>query len=225
MAKVLIVDDDVEIVDMISDWLKSENYIVEAAHAGREAQAFLEQYKYDLIILDWELPDKHGVDICREYRRQNGKAPILMLTGRDTIDFKTEGLDAGADDYLTKPFNLKEISARLRALLRRPAQLAESVLRMGALELDPKKHEVSLADKKLDLYPKDFAVLEFLMRNPQQFFDSQALLDHVWRAEDGVSSESVRQTIHRLRAELGDDHGITIENQRGVGYRIRITGG
>ncbi len=225
MAKVLVIDDDAEMVDMIKEWLDNEHYIVETVYSGREADDYLYQYKYDVIVLDWQLPDREGIDICREFRRKNGRTPILMLTGRNTIDFKTEGLDAGADDYLTKPFEFKEFSARLRALLRRSPQLTDNVLQMGLLVLDPKTHSATYDGREMKLFPKDFAVLEFLMRNHDQFFDTEALLNHIWKAEDGVGLESVRQTIRRLRIQLGEDGESMLETARGVGYRLHLPRG
>ncbi len=222
MAKVLIVDDDPEIVDMVKDWLANENYTVESAVCSSEAKEFLAHFKYDIILLDLNLPDGDGMEICREFRLQSGQTPILMLTGKSDVADKTDGLDSGADDYLTKPFQLRELSSRIRALLRRSSQGMNNILQVGDLVLDPRTHSAKAGHKELKLYPKDFALLEFLMRNANQFFDTKALSDHVWTAEDHVSSENIRQSVHRLRGEL-EAHGMAslIENVRGVGYRVK----
>ncbi len=222
MAKVLVVEDDLEMAGIIDDWLTHENYTVEILHSGLEAEYFLQTYKCDAVVLDWDLPDKNGVDVCRDYRKKGGKTPILILTGRSHIDEKTEGLDSGAEDYLTKPFELKEFSARIRALLRRSPQLSDNELRVGNIVLSPQEHTVMQGSKEIKLFPKEFSLLEFLMRNSKEIFDSPALLDHVWTAEAGVGPETVRQSIHRLRQQL-DIAGepSIIENVRGVGYRIR----
>ena len=222
MAKILIVEDDLEMAALVSDWLLHEKYTVEVHHRGEDAEYFLQNYKCDVIVLDWDLPDKNGIDICRDFRKKGGTTPILLLTGRSQIDEKEEGLDSGAEDYLTKPFALKELSARIRALLRRSPQLSENELHVGNITLSPRDHSVKQNGKEISLFPKEFALLEFLMRNNKEIFDSPALLDHVWTAEAGVGPETVRQSIHRLRQQL-DSEGqpSVIENIRGVGYRIR----
>lgn len=222
MAKILVVEDDLEMASIIEDWLAHENYVVELLHNGLDAEIFLQTSKCDAVILDWDLPEKNGVEVCRDYRKKGGKIPILLLTGRNHIDEKTEGLDSGAEDYLTKPFDLKELSARVRALLRRSPQLTDNELRVGDLVLNPQNHTAKQGTKELKLFPKEYALLEFLMRNHKEIFDSDALLNHVWPAEAGVGPETVRQSIHRLRQQL-DKAGepSMIENVRGVGYRIR----
>ncbi len=222
MAKILVVEDDLEMAALVGDWLTHENHTIEIMHNGKDAEYFLQTYKCDVIILDWDLPDKKGVDICRDFRKRGGCTPILILTGRSHIEEKEEGLDSGAEDYLTKPFNLKELSARIRALLRRSPQLSENELHLGGITLNPRDHKVTHKGKEITLFPKEFALLEFLMRNNKEIFDSPALLDHVWTAEAGVGPETVRQSIHRLRQQL-DTEGepSMIENIRGVGYRVR----
>jgi len=222
MAKVLIVEDDEEVANLIKDWLTRENYIVEVTHSGQDATAFLTNFKYDAIVLDWQLPDLEGVEICRRVRAKKDNTPILMLTGKSTLDSKEEGLDAGADDYLTKPFEPKELSARLRALLRRASRAMDNLLKVGPVSLNPRTHKVMIDDIEVTMFPKDFALLEFLMRNAGQFFDAEAILNHVWTAEEGFGPENVRQSIHRIRTTL-DSHvqPSLIENIRNLGYRIR----
>jgi two-component system OmpR family response regulator len=223
MAKVLVVEDDLEISELIKDWLTRENYVVETVHNGKDAHELLLNFKYDVIVLDWMLPDLNGVEICRRFRSGRGNTPILMLTGQNSLESKEEGLDSGADDYLLKPFEPKELSARIRALLRRASRSSDNILNVGPVVLNPRTRTVTLASTELDLFPKDFAVLEFLMRHAGEFFDANAIADHVWKAEEGVGPENVRQSIHRIRTAL-DAHvqPSLIENTRGLGYRIRV---
>ncbi len=222
MPKILVVDDDIEMASIITDWLCHEMYTVEVLHSGLEAEYFLKTYKCDAIILDWDLPDKSGVEVCRHYRKKGGLIPILLLTGKNQIAEKTEGLDSGAEDYLTKPFDLKELSARIRALLRRSPQFADNNLSFGNIELSFRDHTVNYEGHEIKLFPKEFTLLEFFMRHSTEIFDSAALLNHVWPAEAGVGTETVRQSIHRLRQQFDKEGEPSfIENVRGVGYRIR----
>src|SRR5262249_17774329 len=154
---------------------------------GAQAQQCMSSVQYDLVILDWELPDGDGSDICRNYREQGGCAPVIMLTGKSRADEKERGLNAGADDYITKPFLPKELSARLRALLRRADRpFSGNVLRCGDLALDPSNFSVKRAGQRIELVPKEFALLEFLLRNQNRVFSVDSLISHVWRAEEEV---------------------------------------
>ncbi len=205
MAKILIVEDDRQLCDLIVDWLTGEGHVPEVVHKGAEGLERLRFYKYDLVILDWELPGLSGVEICREYRMIGGQAPVIMLTGKREVEEKEAGLDSGADDYLTKPFHFKELSARLRALLRRPAGVHRTVLTAGALSLDPSSRRVLLREQEVDLQPKEFALLEFLLRHPNQPFSSEAIVDRVWSSESDASPDTVRIHIMRLRKKIDED--------------------
>src|ERR1700733_13636457 len=143
MPKILMVEDDKDLAMIVQDWLKAEFYALDLASDGRTGYEYLQQGDYDLVILDWDLPGMQGVDICRKYRSSGGKAPVLILTGKGQIEEKEEGLDAGADDYLTKPFSMRELSARLRALLRRPATSTSTTIKVGKLEMDASKHTIT----------------------------------------------------------------------------------
>lgn len=217
MAKIIVVEDDQDVAGQVRLLLSHEHHTVETVHDGHEASAALRTFEYDVIILDWELPGLTGVEICREYRSRGGASPILMLTGKDSVDDKELGLDTGADDYLTKPFQLKELAARVRALLRRPAVVKENVLRAGPIELDPVKYRVSLGGEQLTVVPKEFALLEFLMRHPNQVFTAEALLSRVWPAEADVSDEALRTTMKRLRKKVDPENRV-IKTIHGVGY-------
>lgn len=151
MAKVLVVEDDRQLSALIVDFLQGDGHLPECVYKGSDGAERLAVYKYDLVILDWELPGLSGVDVCRQYRDCGGQTPIIMLTGKNTVDEKETGLDAGADDYLTKPFHLKELAARMRALLRRPPVATANLLKAGHLTLDPASRRVCSGDKELNL--------------------------------------------------------------------------
>ncbi|MBZ0184944.1 MAG: response regulator transcription factor [Candidatus Obscuribacterales bacterium] len=222
MAKILIVEDDVDMVGMLEDWLLHEHHVVEAVTRGEDACDRLKFYFYDLIILDWQLPDLSGLEVLKTYRAAGGLSPILMLTGKNAISDKEAGLDSGADDYLTKPFNAKELSARIRALLRRPTALASNQLVFEDIVLDPQAHKVFRNGEPVDLLPKEFALLEFFMRNPGQSFNTDALLDRVWKSESDTSADTVRVTLQRLRKRI-DSKGepSLIETRHRIGYKLR----
>lgn len=202
MAKVLIVEDDRQLSDLIVDWLNGEGHVPEPVYRGNIGLERLQYYKYDLVILDWELPGLPGVEVCKQYRNGGGTTPIIMLTGKREIEDKEAGLDSGADDYLTKPFHIKELAARLRALLRRPAGVNQNVLRAGDISLRIGSRQAFRGDEELNLQPKEFALLEFLMRHPNQPFSSEAILDRVWPSESDAAPDTVRIQIMRLRKKI-----------------------
>lgn len=221
MAKLLIVEDDTELCGMIEDWLSHEHYQVEVTHNGREAQERLTFYQYDLILLDLELPGMTGLEICKAFRAQGGKTPILMLTGRKSIDDKEAGLDSGADDYLTKPFHMKELSARVRAILRRSTGQTTNVLKAGPVELDPISFRVTRNGEDIHLQKKEFALLEFLMRNPNRVFSADALLERVWASESDATGEAIRTCMKRLRQKIDEpEKESIIRTVHGVGYKL-----
>ncbi|MBA3995083.1 MAG: DNA-binding response regulator [Cyanobacteria bacterium DS2.3.42] len=227
MAKVLLVEDDEDLAVTISDMLKDEHHTVDTIHNGLDAMEVLKSQTYEVIILDWDLPGKSGISILREYRTAGGGAPVIMLTGMSEISQKEQGLDSGADDYLTKPFHLKELAARVRSLLRRPTMSNTGVLTWGTLALDPTKFELSRGGEQLRLLPRDFALLEFLMRHPTQIFSAQVLLDRVWNYDSDATAEGLRVAIRRIRKviDLNDDLETSmIENISRVGYRMRPQG-
>lgn len=227
MAKVLLVEDDEDLAVTISDMLKDEHHTVDTIHNGLDAMEVLKNQTYEVIILDWDLPGKSGISILREYRTAGGGTPIIMLTGKSEISQKEQGLDSGADDYLTKPFHLKELAARVRSMLRRPTMSNTGVLTWGTLALDPTKFEVSRDGVQLRLLPRDFALLEFLMRHPTQIFSAQVLLDRVWNYDSDATAEGLRVAIRRIRKviDLNDDLETSmIENISRVGYRMRPQG-
>lgn len=223
MAKILIVEDDLDLASMVVDWLKFEHYSVELVYSGTEGLDRLQSSEYDAIILDWELPGITGIEVCQQFRAEGGTTPMIMLTGKDLVSDKLTGLDAGADDYLTKPFNMKELSARLRAVLRRPAGLLDNVLKVGQLELEPTKYLVRKEGVELQLLPKEFSLLEFFMRHPNQVFSAEALIQRVWMSDSEATGDAIRTCLKRLRKKLDDNDETKpiIQTVHGVGYRLR----
>ncbi len=224
MAKVLLVEDDLDLATTVVDALRDERYIVESAANGLDGANLLKLEEFDLIILDWDLPGKSGVEILKEFRATGKTTPIIMLTGKSTISNKAEGLETGADDYLTKPFDLRELKARLRALLRRASGAVGNQICVGDLVLDPAKYKITKAGNDLHLAPKDFALLEFFMRNPDQVFSVPTIMSRVWSYDSDASSEGLRSSIRRIRKviDTGDDPADSmIENVARIGYRLK----
>lgn len=217
MAKILIVEDDEESRRVLYSFLIFDNHRVESLSDGLEASEHLKAFGYDLVILDWDLPGTSGFEICRNFRLNGGKAPILMLTGKSSLDDKEAALDSGADDYLTKPFELRELGARVRALLRRPGVIARKEQDIGGLVLDPGRMRVTKDGQHFTLLPKEFQLLEFLMRHPNQVFTNEAILNNVWPSDADASPEAIRSTIKRLRKKIDPD-GNLIRTMHGVGY-------
>lgn len=224
MAKILLVEDDLELASTTSSWLEAERHEVSHTANGVEGLARLINEDYDIAILDWELPNLSGLEICRQYRAGQGTVPIIMLTGKGAINDRTTGLDSGADDYLVKPFSLKELSSRIRALLRRPASIAPTLIEVGRLRLDTAKFQVLKDGNEVQLMPRDFALLEFLMRNPGTVFSADILLRKVWENDSEASPDALRTSIKRLRKKLddGESEDVSfIQNIPRVGYKLR----
>lgn len=221
MAKVLLVEDDSEIAEIAVQVITQSNHIVE--HAGNVGEALdrLAASDFDLIVLDWNLPDGEGIEVLQSYRRKKGIAPVIMLTAKTTIDDKEVGFEAGADDYLTKPFNSRELTARIEALLRRPKEIVEQNLVARFIELRCNSCQVFKHGAEVRLLPKEFALLEFLMRHAGQVFSADQLLERVWRSDSESMRETVVSTVNRLRNKI-DEPGepSIIENLRGMGYRV-----
>lgn len=222
MQKILIIEDDESMSTTMQDWLRMENYNVESVVDGVEGLHRLKVYQYDVVIMDWGLPGMSGIEICKEFRGRGGVTPILMLTGKTAIEEKTHGLDSGADDYLTKPFHPNELSARIRALLRRPAtSFAGPVLEMGGVTLDAAAFKVMRGGEEIQLARKEFALLEFFMRHPNQVFSPEALIDRVWSNDSEASPDVIRSYVKKLRKKLDSPDGESlIRNVQGVGYKF-----
>ena len=221
MSKILLVEDDPLFAQMIVDYLSAQQFRVELTDNGKDAQNLLRDFQYEVVILDWGLPDMSGIEILRDFRGRGGITPVLMLTGRDKVEEKEHGLDSGADDYLTKPFNMRELTARVRALIRRTGPSPTGILTAGAIALNPTTHVVTKNGEEVRLLPKEFSLLEYLMRHPNQVFTAEMLLDRVWNSESDAGTEAVRTCLKRLRKKIDDDtEESLIQTLHGVGYKI-----
>jgi DNA-binding response OmpR family regulator len=218
MAKLLLVDDDKKLLGLLTDWLTHQDFTVEAVESGKEATFRLNTFQYDLVVLDWELPDTTGIDICRDFREKGGHTPILMLTGRDQMPDKLKGLDTGADDYLAKPCDLEELSARVRALLRRPKAMQPKVLNIGAFEIDLNAHTVKRNGKQIDLQPREFELFAFLVQHESEIFNAEAIMTRLWSSESESSPDVIRVHVAKLRSKLGNPN--LIKTVHGLGYKF-----
>ena len=221
MARILVVEDTAEIGAAVKDWLTAENYSVDLAVDGGEALYYLKMNEYDVIVLDWELPKVSGVDVCKQYRASGGKTPVIMLTGRRDVEDRITGLDAGCDDYLAKPFVAGELSARIRALLRRPAVMADSNLKVGRLLMETDKKRVFLDGKEVYLLPKELQVLEFFMRHPGQVFNAEAIVNRVWPSDSDATPDVIKVHVSRLRKRLDTPGQESVfRTLHGLGYKL-----
>ncbi len=219
--RILIVEDNHRLSTSLKLNLAHEGYSVDAAYDGQEGQDLAELIPYDLIILDVLLPAKDGFEVCRDLRRRRIHTPILLLTARDSIDDRVEGLDCGADDYLVKPFAMRELLARLRALLRRQQPYQPGRLEMGELVMDPSTHTVLRAGQPIELTPKEFALLEFLLRHPNQVVTRQQIEQHIWNYDFECESNVIDVYVRRLRRKIDDPFPVKLlTTVRGIGYRL-----
>lgn len=223
MAKILLVEDDDALAEVTKFGLESQGHMVQTAPNGNDALDNLRVNKYDLVILDWMMPERTGIEVLERYRSQGGKTPVLMLTAKTLLDDKEKGLDSGADDFLTKPFEHRELQARVRALLRRPTSMAASVLKVADITLDPASCVVTKAGQELKLRPKVYSLLEFLMRHPNQVYSADAILERVWLDDAMVSTDTVRAHFKLLRKSLGIKEGQIVKTIRNRGYML-VTG-
>ncbi len=209
---------------MVVDGLTAEHHSVVAMADGLDGLDMLKRSVYDVVVLDWQLPGMEGIEILKKFRLGGGTTPVIMLTGRSGINEKEAGFNVGADDYLTKPFDIRELCARIRSLLRRPGNVVANVLKARDIELDPVKHAVTCGGKPMHISPRDFTLLEFLMRHPGEVFSVDALLNRVWNYDEDATPEALRSAIRRLRMALDegkDPDQSCIENIVRVGYRLR----
>jgi len=218
----LVVEDDKKVARFLEKGLREEGYSVDVAHDGADGLMKARVYDYDLLILDVMLPGKSGLEIVRELRSAQQTVPVLMLTARDAREDIVLGLDAGADDYLTKPFGFDELFARIRALLRRGGASRPDRLLYADVELDRVAHTASRGGRKLDLTPKEFQLLEFLMLHPERVVRRTELLEKVWDLQFDPMSNVVDVHMAHLRQKLRDvEYGPLVHTVRGVGYRLR----
>jgi len=218
-AKILVVDDEPSIVDAVGTALRYEGFDVQDAATGRDALASVTRAEPDLIVLDWMLPDLDGIEVARRLRERGYKSAILFLTAKDAVENKVDALRGGGDDYVTKPFSLAELVARVQAVLRRTTPDTPSeVLRYHDLTLDEARHEVSRGDRRIELTATEFNLLRYFMLNPRRVLSKGQILQNVWRYDFGGNANVVETYVSYLRRKIGAD---LIHTQRGVGYALR----
>ena len=219
--RLLVVEDDARLADQLRRGLKADGYAIDVCASATDARWFASENDYDAVILDIGLPDGDGFGVCEDLRRAERWAPILMLTARDAVADRVRGLDVGADDYVLKPFSFSELSARIRALIRRGAPERPAVLAAGDLSLDPGQRKVWRGREAVAVTPREFAMLEFLLRHQGQAVTKRAILENVWDAHFAGDPNIVEVYIGYLRKKIDHPFGrASIETVRGAGYRI-----
>jgi DNA-binding response OmpR family regulator len=220
--KILLIEDEIKIANAIKKGLEHEKYLVEVFHDGEEGLGAILDSEHDLVILDCMLPSLDGVEVCRKARAAKVKTPIIMLTARSQSEDKVGGLDAGADDYLVKPFSFEELLARLRALLRRPNNLTDNLMRVDDLVLDTATYEVSRDGKKVNLSRTEFNLLAYLMRNAGLVLTKDTIISHVWNFDADILPNTVEAYIGYLRAKIDKPFKSKplIKTLRGFGYKL-----
>jgi DNA-binding response OmpR family regulator len=223
--RILLIEDEQKIANALRRGLEQEAYAVDVVYDGHEGYGRAMVGKYDLMILDRMLPGiKDGLEICRAVRAAQMRQPILLLTARDATSDRVEGLDSGADDYLVKPFSFEELLARVRALLRRPEQVMQTTLTVADVELDPQAMTVTRAGQRIELSKKEFALLEYLMRNTDRVLNKELIIAHVWDFDADILPNTVEAFIASLRQKIDKPfkHGSLIHTIRGFGYRFGL---
>jgi OmpR-family two-component system manganese-sensing response regulator len=223
MPKILVVEDEQQLAEKLASILKFEHYQVEVLHDGADAVELLRTANFDLIILDWNLPNQTGIQICEAFRARGGSAPVLFLTGKGNILDKEQGFQSGGDDYLTKPFHMKELIARVKALLRRPHRIQPPQIKVDRFSLELATFHVHVDGVPVKLLPKEFALLEFLVKHPNQPFNAKALLEAVWESDSKASEDTIRTYIKTLRRKItiGDEE-CPLKTLPGYGYKLEI---
>lgn len=221
MAKILVIDDDKQICEALEEILTMDGHLVDFCLSGADAQQIMDFNSYELLMIDWELGDMTGLSLVQHFRKKGGVCPIIMITGRGDIQSKVDCLEQGADDYLVKPFDMRELQARAHSLLRRPPDLVEVELEYRGLKISPKKGTAVLVEKELKLQPLEFRLLEFFVRHRGDWFSTEELIAKVWSMNSPATSDSVRVAIKRLRNALSEiglsEH---LESARNRGYRL-----
>jgi len=221
--RLLIVEDDHKIANAIKKGLEQEHFAVDISFDGKDGLGQALTIDYDVIILDRMLPEIDGIEICRILREKNNHIPIIMLTAKDRLNDKVEGLNCGADDYLTKPFAFLELLARVRALIRRPQKVDGNILTVGSLSLNTSNYEVSRKGKNIPLSSKEFSLLEYLMRNPDRILTKDNIISHVWDYDADILPNTVEVYIGYLRNKIDKGHPESkkmIKTARGFGYKL-----
>jgi OmpR-family two-component system manganese-sensing response regulator len=223
MAKILLVEDDRELAKSLVSWLEHEHNTVEHCERGFDALERLKFFEFDVIILDWNLPEMSGIEILREFRDRGGTAPVLILTGRDSVSEIETGLYSGADDYMVKPCDVRVLSARVRAVMRRKTKVYDQVFQIRGLEIDLVNHRISRDGVEIELQRQQLALLEFLLRNPNSVFTQEDLLLRVWTSGSEAVPDTVRSCVNRIRNKLDlPDQPSIIRTIPKVGYQINL---
>lgn len=219
--RLLLVEDDLKLATLLKKYLQLKKYVVDHVSDGLKAEQKILSTSYDAVVMDWTLPSKTGVKVCQEVREKGVSTPIIMLTGRSEIKDKLEGFNSGADDYLAKPFDPDELVARIDSLLRRPVNRLPEKLTVADLVLDPSSHQVMRGQETINLMPKEFALLEYLMRNPNRVVSNNELLQHVWGIYSNTSSNRLQVYVRYLREKIDEPfERALIKTIRGAGYMI-----
>lgn len=223
--RVLVVDDESKVISLLRKALQRDGYAVDIATTGDQALHKASSFDYDVILLDVMIPAPDGIEVCRRLRAKERWTPILLLSAMSETESRVAGLDAGADDYLTKPFAMTELTARIRALIRRQAEERPAVLHVGDICLDPATRDVTIKDQPVTLTPREFAMLELFLRNPDRVLSRSFILNHVWDYNFDAASNVVDVYVRYLRKKIDNSTSESyIESIRGVGYRLRRCG-
>ena len=222
LNKLLIVDDDIRIAEELKNTMSQQGWLVEIAHNGADGLQLLRNFQYDFILLDWNMPDATGLDVCRSFRAEGGTTPIIFLTARNEIEDKEAGLDAGGDDYLTKPFAVRELLARIRTVQRRPPALARSELNVAGVSFDARAREARKGAKTVILTKTEARLFEFFLRNANQFFTGKDLFKALWPSQSESAETTVRVHMKYLRDKLSHiDADEILDSVQGQGYILR----
>ena len=224
--RILVVEDDRKVARFLQKGLREERYAVDICADGETGAHWTQVNEYDVIILDVMLPGKDGIEVCHEVRRRGITTPIIMLTARDALDDRVKGLDAGADDYLAKPFAFEELLARVRALLRRGQKYKTAGLKVADLEMDPVTRRVSRGGREIVLTGKEYALLEYFMRNPGRVLSETVIAEHVWDMDFDPATNVISVYVHHLRQKIDKGSPLKlIHTVRGVGYLMKVEDG
>jgi len=219
--RILVVEDEEELAEVLVEALEEESYAVDLARTGAEADELMDFNPYDLVVLDWTIPEPSGIELLRRWRNRGSEVPVLMLTGRRDVGDRVDGLDTGADDYLTKPFSFDELFARVRSLLRRRKKALQT-LRAGDVELERSTRAVTVGGEAVDLPPKEFGILEYLLARAGETVSRTELSEHVWDESFDAMSNTIDVLVYRLRKKIdGGRQGKLLHTVKGVGYVLR----
>ncbi|MFQ5528184.1 MAG: response regulator transcription factor [Thermoanaerobaculia bacterium] len=220
--RILVIEDEIELAEAVVDLLREESYAVDLATDGDSASELMAVNTYDCVLLDWTLPGRSGLELLESWRADGDETPVLMLTGRSAVEDRVSGLDTGADDYLTKPFSLVELLARVRSLIRRRSKALQTSLETADVSMDRASRRVTVAGNPVELSPKEFTLLEYLLRNVDQVVTRTDLIEHVWDDSFDSFSNLVDVTIYKLRKKIdGGQNGRLLHTVKGVGYVLK----